>query len=66
MGGGILTHGLAPVHHAIESVVSSLGGWLAVLMPTLLDALFGVAAGALTLVVVTQVQRLLAARKPRA
>ena len=40
-----------------------LGGVLGALVPTLLDALTGVVAGALTLVVVTLAQRLLALRK---
>jgi predicted DNA repair protein MutK len=58
VGGGILTHGLPPVHHAIESFTQGLAGWLGALASTTLDGLFGVLAGAATLLVVTVVQRL--------
>jgi len=63
VGGGILTHGVPALHHAIEEVAHKAGGVLGALVPTLLDALTGVVAGALTLVVVTLAQRLLALRK---
>ena len=64
VGGGILTHGLAPLHHLIEGLTQQaaalpgVGGVLAVLTPTLLDALTGIVAGALVLAGVTLVQRL--------
>lgn len=66
VGGGILTHGLAPVHHAIEhgadvmGTVALLGPLLGALTPPVANALFGVVAGAVVLVVVTLAQRLLA------
>lgn len=66
VGGGILLHGLPgaheAVHHAaqVASGVPVLGAALAALTPTALDALTGVLAGALTLVGVSAVQRLLA------
>lgn len=63
VGGGILTHGVPALHHAIEEVAHKAGGVLGALVPTLLDALTGVVAGALTLVVVTLAQRLLALSK---
>ncbi len=58
VGGGILTHGIPGahdiIHHAAEAAghVSAIGGVLAAILPTLLDALFGVVAGAVTLGVV--------------
>ncbi|VVN82115.1 Inner membrane protein YedI [Pseudomonas fluorescens] len=54
VGGGILTHGVPVVHHWIESVSQSVGGitWL---MPTLLNAIVGVIAGAVVLAVVSVV-----------
>ena len=58
VGGGILTHGISVVHHWIESVGTSLGGIAGAIAPTLLDGVFGVAAGALVLGVVTLVQRM--------
>ncbi|WP_119739559.1 DUF808 domain-containing protein [Pseudomonas sp. Larv2_ips] len=51
VGGGILTHGVPVVHHWIETVSQSTGG-LAWLMPTLLNAVAGIIAGAVALVVV--------------
>jgi predicted DNA repair protein MutK len=58
VGGGILTHGVPAFHHAIEEAAHKLGGWLGALVPTLLDALTGVMAGALTLAVVVLAQKL--------
>jgi len=64
VGGGILTHGLAPVHHWIADVsaplaaVPAIGGLLSVLAPSVLDAVFGVIAGGAVLLLVTLVQRL--------
>lgn len=57
VGGGILTHGVPVVHHWIESVSQSVGGitWL---MPTLLNAIVGIIAGAVVLAVVAAVSKL--------
>ncbi|HYO53263.1 DUF808 domain-containing protein [Archangium sp.] len=58
VGGGILTHGIAPLHHAIEGLaqrageVSGLGGLLRAATPPLADAAVGIIAGAVTLGVV--------------
>ena len=66
VGGGILSHGLPFVHHAVlamtEGFVAGAGAAGAVLGPVVtlsLDALVGVAAGALVLLLVAAVQRLL-------
>lgn len=59
VGGGILVHGIPPLHHAIEDVaqrsgaVPAIGGVLHVTTPTLLDAVAGIVAGALVLMAVT-------------
>ena len=59
VGGGILTHGIAAVHHGIEQLadwtgqLAYLGVVLKVLTPALLDAAFGVLAGFVALVVVS-------------
>jgi hypothetical protein len=58
VGGGILVHGVPPLHHAIEHFFQPLGGVLQAVGPTLADALVGVLAGALVLAGVTGVQRL--------
>ena len=57
VGGGILTHGIGPVRHAIEAFTAPLGGFFGVVASSLADALFGMLAGALALAVVTLVQR---------
>ncbi len=57
VGGGILTHGIGPVQHAIQAASAGLGGVLGVLATSLADALFGIVAGALALAVVMLVQR---------
>jgi len=51
VGGGILTHGVPVVHHWIETLSQSAGG-LAWLVPSLLNAVAGIVAGAMVLAVV--------------
>jgi predicted DNA repair protein MutK len=64
VGGGILEHGLPPLHHAVETLVGGLqalpglGGVAAALAPLLADLLIGVVAGALVLAVVSLAKRL--------
>jgi len=61
VGGGILSHGLTPLHHLIDGVsqwtrdVSSL---LGAITPLAMDALVGVIAGALVLLVVSGIKRI--------
>ncbi|ADO67986.1 DUF808 domain-containing protein [Stigmatella aurantiaca] len=65
VGGGILTHGIAPLHHGIEGLaeragsVSGIGGVLHALTPPVANAVVGLVAGALTLAVVLGVKRVL-------
>jgi predicted DNA repair protein MutK len=67
VGGGILTHGLPFAHHGIEAAAAAieplpvLGGVLSAIAPTILNALFGVVAGAVVLAGVALAQRILAA-----
>ncbi|HEY1103310.1 MAG TPA: DUF808 domain-containing protein [Burkholderiaceae bacterium] len=63
VGGGILTHGIAPLHHAIETLLQGSGGLVQLLLSSLLDALVGIAAGALVLGGVTAAKRLLRRRQ---
>ena len=64
VGGSILSHGAAPVHHAIEaatqvvSTTAGVGAVLAAITPTLLDALVGLVAGGLVLLAVSAVKLL--------
>ncbi|MET0340223.1 MAG: DUF808 domain-containing protein [Polyangiales bacterium] len=59
VGGGILVHGIAPLHHWIEAVghaahgVPGVGGLLGAVVPSVLDALAGLLAGGLVLGLVT-------------
>lgn len=55
VGGGILTHGVPFVHHWIEGVTEHAAqtvGVFSMVMPTLLDAVAGIIAGALVLLLV--------------
>lgn len=55
VGGGILSHGISLVHHAIADyttvvgAIPTLGRFLATLTPIILDMLFGILAGAVAL-----------------
>lgn len=67
VGGGILTHGVPAIHHAIETLSAKAGAlvdFLAVLTPFLVDAAVGVLAGALVLGAVTLVKKALPAPHP--
>ena len=63
VGGGILVHGLPPLHHAVQAAVQNAGRLAQTLGPTLADGLVGLLAGALVLAGVTILQRLRS--KPR-
>ncbi|KIG15342.1 putative Membrane protein [Enhygromyxa salina] len=61
VGGGILTHGIPPLHHLLESVTTwaaGLGGFAGWIVPQLFNALAGVLAGAIVLALVTLVTKL--------
>ncbi|CBA31951.1 Inner membrane protein yedI [Cronobacter turicensis z3032] len=62
VGGGIVVHGIAPLHHAIEYWAQGLGGIGAAVMPTVLNLVLGFIIGALVLAVVSLIGRL--RRKP--
>jgi uncharacterized protein len=64
VGGGILTHGIAPLHHAIQAFTAGLGGVMAAIVPLLADAVVGIVAGAAALAVVTLVKRFLGRNAP--
>jgi predicted DNA repair protein MutK len=56
VGGGILVHGIAPLHHWTEEM-GHAGGVVGTLGPALVNVVVGVVAGALTLAVVTGVNK---------
>jgi len=62
VGGGILTHGIPALNHAIKSLSAAAGPVLGAITPLLADAVVGIAAGALVLAAVTLVKRLLPKR----
>ncbi len=57
VGGGILVHGIGPLHHWVDELGQG-AGLVASLAPSLIGAVFGVVAGGLVLAVVTGVNRL--------
>ena len=57
VGGGIITHGIPWLHHRIEHVAEGLG-FIAPIVPTLLDGLCGLAAGMLVLVIISGIKKL--------
>ena len=60
VGGGILTHGVPAAHHWVEGVAASSAQWLGVvsaIVPTLLNAVAGIIAGAVVLAVVAGVSK---------
>lgn len=63
VGGGILTHGITPLHHWIEALAAKAGGFMALVVPVLMDALVGVIAGALVLLVVTFIKKMVPAKQ---
>ncbi|MCA0374495.1 MAG: DUF808 domain-containing protein [Gemmatimonadetes bacterium] len=68
VGGHIIVEGVPPIHHAIEGVVESLhgaGGVVTWIVSTVLDAVVGVASGALVVAVVMAGKKLFA-RTPAA
>jgi predicted DNA repair protein MutK len=62
VGGGILVHGLPPLHHALQHALEGQGGLVQALAENGANALVGVVAGALVLAGVTLVQRLRGAK----
>lgn len=63
VGGGILVHGIAPLHHAIEAFADGRGG---AMTGALLNGVAGVIAGAVVLAVVTVAGKLWKALRPGA
>jgi uncharacterized protein len=58
VGGGILTHGVPAIHHAIAGMAEAAGPSLGWLVSLLGDAVVGIVAGGLVLAVVSLVKRL--------
>jgi len=57
VGGGILSHGVPALHHAIEAIAGSAGA-LGAVVPLIADGVVGIAAGALALAALSTLKRL--------
>ena len=70
VGGSILVHGVPVLHHFVEGIgasvatVPGVGGVLAVIVTSLVEAVIGVIAGAIALVAVTGVMKLFKREAP--
>ena len=64
VGGGILVHGLPPLHHLLEPVLAAAGPLLGPVAGLLADAVVGLLAGIVVLLAVTLVQRLRGGNAP--
>ena len=57
VGGGILVHGIGPIHHWVQDTMPTLGGW-ATPAEMGINAVVGIAAGAVLVALWTGVQEL--------
>lgn len=62
VGGGILAHGVPPIHNAIHHFAVEAGGPAASVIPMLANGLLGVLVGALLVAVITPLLRVWEAR----
>lgn len=66
VGGGILVHSIPAIHHVVQDMVEwlshQIGAVAQMLGPILLEGLTGVIAGALVLLVVTAISKLIKSR----
>jgi uncharacterized protein len=63
VGGGILTHGIKPLHHLMEQWSAAMSGWIQPIVSALLDGAVGLVAGALVLGAVMAVKRVMGSGK---
>lgn len=58
VGGGIVVHGIAPLHHAIEHFAEAQGAVIAAVLPTLLNLVIGLIIGLIVVAVVKLVEKM--------
>lgn len=58
VGGGIVVHGIAPLHHAIEHFAAGQGAFIAATLPTLANLVLGFIIGLIVVGLVKMVSRL--------
>jgi hypothetical protein len=63
VGGGILTHGVPPLHHLLEVLVSGLAGFMRTLGTMLFDGAAGILAGLLVVAAVMLLKRVRSSAK---
>lgn len=57
VGGGIIVHGVASLHHMIEHFASGQGAVVAAILPTLLNLVLGFIVGLIVVAVVKLVEK---------
>lgn len=57
VGGGIVVHGIAPLHHAIEHFAQQQTAFIALILPTLLNLVLGFIVGAMVVALVKAIAR---------
>lgn len=57
VGGGIVVHGIAPLHHLIEEVSSGFSGWITMLLSNGANLVLGFIIGSIVLLVVNLIAR---------
>ncbi len=58
VGGGIVVHGIAPLHHAIEHFAQQQSSFIGLMLPTLLNLVLGFIIGGIVVMLVNMVARL--------
>lgn len=58
VGGGIVVHGIAPLHHVIEQFAQQQNAVVALILPTLLNLVLGFIIGAIVVLLVKAVARM--------
>ncbi|QBX80341.1 DUF808 domain-containing protein [Citrobacter tructae] len=58
VGGGIVVHGIAPLHHAIEHFAQQQNSFISMMVPTLLNLVLGFIIGGAVVLVVKMVAKL--------
>jgi len=57
VGGGIVVHGITPLHHLIEEVSAGFSGWIATLLSNGANLVLGFIIGSIVLLVVNLIAR---------
>ena len=58
VGGSIVLHGLAPLHHWVQDALASMSGWVQTIATMVVDGLAGIVVGAIVLAGVSAGKRL--------